>query len=619
MRALSSARAFWALWLAVFALKIVLAITLPLFGDEAWYWLESRHPDWAYSDLPGMTAWLIGLGVGLAGHSSLGVRWPFVAMAMLVPLLLRRSAARIGTSAGDADRVGMLALLLPLLGALGPLALPDVPLTLAAALCLDASLRLRERRDRGALIGLALGLALGASSHYRFAPLMLAGAVGWLLDPGCRARLRDPWLWVAVLAGCTAWIPLMMWNAAHASAGLAFQFADRHPWQWHGEGWRLWLAQAVVLSPLLMVALVAGLLQVWRAWRARQAGPWGLLLGSAALPLLAYGLLAFFADRERVSFHWMLQAWLPLLLVVPSVLARWSPAWRRLTWGVAAAGLLLVTGHAGVAGAPTWRAALADSMWYPDNFTGWTEIGEVVRRRIAAGAEPALVADNFMLGAQLAFAFGVPGVPTLDHPLNHKHGRALQLRLWGLEASLGRRGTPRWLIVEDSATPLRQRLRYYQALCDRDGGLASPESLAIDHGRKRFLIFDRQAAPVGECRLPALSWIDAPAADESVAGTFEVRGWAFKDGAGIERVEILLDGVAVAQADYGRPAPHVAPFWETSRDPAHPHVGFAATLEASNLTPGTHWLGLRLHGRDGSVETSMEQRLRIAPRPVDRD
>src|SRR5688572_8138332 len=122
-------RQFWALWLILLAAKAILAWHLPLFGDEAWYWLEGQHLAWAYSDLPGLTAWLARLGAETAGSSEFALRWPFLAMAMAVPLLLRATARRwFGPDAGD--RTGLLAMLLPLLGGLGFLALPDVPLTL---------------------------------------------------------------------------------------------------------------------------------------------------------------------------------------------------------------------------------------------------------------------------------------------------------------------------------------------------------------------------------------------------------------------------------------------------------------------------------------------------------
>ena len=65
-------RAFIVLWAAVTLLKLAVATRLPLFVDEAFYWQEGQHLAWAYSDLPGLTAWLIRLGVEVAGNSHFG-------------------------------------------------------------------------------------------------------------------------------------------------------------------------------------------------------------------------------------------------------------------------------------------------------------------------------------------------------------------------------------------------------------------------------------------------------------------------------------------------------------------------------------------------------------------
>ena len=90
-------------------------------------------------------------------------------------------------------------------------------------------------------------------------------------------------------------------------------------------------------------------------------------------------------------------------------------------------------------------------------------------------------------------------------------------------------------------------------------------------------------------------------------GAFDVAGWAFKDGVGLRGVEVLLDGRVVAQARYGEANAGVADYWRISIDPNHPRVYFRARIE--NASPGAHWLGLRLHGADGSVEDWSEQKL----------
>jgi hypothetical protein len=134
--------------------------------------------------------------------------------------------------------------------------------------------------------------------------------------------------------------------------------------------------------------------------------------------------------------------------------------------------------------------------------------------------------------------------------------------------------------------------------------------LNIDHGRQRFLLFafDAVSRP-GPCTTPAMAFIDAPAPSATVGRRFEVAGWAFKDGVGLRAVDVLLDGRIVAHARYGEANAGVADFWKTSTDPRHPHVYLRARIDAA--APGVHWLGLRLHGADGSVEDWAEQQVNV--------
>ena len=60
-------RAMFVIAFAVLCIaRLMLAATLSPFGDEAFYWQESRHLAWGYSDLPPLTAWLIRLGESVA-------------------------------------------------------------------------------------------------------------------------------------------------------------------------------------------------------------------------------------------------------------------------------------------------------------------------------------------------------------------------------------------------------------------------------------------------------------------------------------------------------------------------------------------------------------------------
>lgn len=224
----SAKRTFIALWAAATLVKCVLAVRLPLFVDEAFYWQEGRHLAWAYSDLPGLTAWLTRLGVEIGGEGPLGLRWPFLSIAALLPWWIV-AIARRETGPAHAWQAGMLAVLLPLLGTLGVLALPDVPLALATVLCLDAGSRLMRGTSWTAIALLAAGLIIGGLTHYRFIAVIGVGFVAMLMLPEGRRALRDMRVWLAVALGALAWLPLLLWNLDNADAGLRFQLVERHP------------------------------------------------------------------------------------------------------------------------------------------------------------------------------------------------------------------------------------------------------------------------------------------------------------------------------------------------------------------------------------------------------
>src|SRR3546814_5247552 len=74
------------------------------------------------------------------------------------------------------------------------------------------------------------------------------------------------------------------------------------------------------------------------------------------LVVLGFFVLGFFADIQRVSFHWPLPGYLALLPLLPVVLAGWAPWLRRITWAFAACGLVVVLGYYAAVSVPSLRA-----------------------------------------------------------------------------------------------------------------------------------------------------------------------------------------------------------------------------------------------------------------------
>jgi len=602
---------FLVLWVLVTTAKVLLASQLPLFVDEAFYWQEGQHLAMAYSDLPGLTAWLTRLGVEVAGDNRLGVRLPFLLMGAALPWMVASICTRwFGARRGW--RAGSLALLMPLSATLGILAVPDVPMAIAALLCLDAGARLLRGVGAGGALLLACGLLLGALSHYRFIGVIAVGFIALLALPEGRKMLRDPRVWIALSVGVAAWVPLLAWNLDNQDAGLKFQLVERHPWAFQWQGVLFLVIQPLLVTPLLFAAMVV---VAGKGVRHAQGGfhhlQWRYFALVGATSTLLIFLLGFFTDVERVSFHWPLPGYLALLVCVPALLSHWSRRWRRALWAVTSLGLLLAMGYYLFAASPALREHLAGSKYYPRNFAGWQQLAEGVRDELSEMPEDTqLLAGSFKVGAELGFRLNDPNIKVLPHALNDRHGRTAQLALWKL-ISDGSRSTPVLLVLAPGDQRYRDLLAHYHDVCELVGPLPPPRVVSLDHGFQRFLLFRLPAEKQpGACVTPAMAWVETPLAGQAVDGALEVSGWAFKDGVGLSRVELLLDGRSAGDARYGR-AFDVRPFWKISNDPQHPNTGFDARLDISGLKPGTHWLGLRLHGNDGSVETWAEQPFEI--------
>jgi hypothetical protein len=519
-------------------------------------------------------------------------------------------------------QVGGLCLLLPLLSINGALALPEPLLLMAAALCLHALLRL-QALGPNARLALALplfaellcGLALGAFSHYRFLAVLGAGAAALLWVPAARALLRDPRLWAVTALGASAWLPLLLFDLDGGSAGWRFQFVERHPWQFQSEALRVPLEQALVATPLAWVLMLAAIPSALRD-RARAPGP-ALLAAAAASLLLGLYVVGWFADRDRVSFHWPLVGQLALLPLLAMRLQRAGPRLVGATWALLALGAALTWALGFALASPAARSALAQHSGLADNFSGAAEAqAAVVKALSTLPPGTRLVADNFLLAAQLVQARGGDqSLGVMDHPANARHGRARQLALWGKDESgwISQPDPARLLLVEETALGLRERLPWQHALCERLPGLRALAELQVNAGAKRLLLFVQRPGERAGCDFPALAYLDAPADGAHLGRRFTLAGWAIQDRVGLASVQVLLDGRTVAQARIDIDAPGVRREWPQSTDPRHPQVGIEAVVEVPNGLQGDRRLGLRLTGVDGQVRELPLARVRISP------
>ena len=125
----------------------------------------------------------------------------------------------------------------------------------------------------------------------------------------------------------------------------------------------------------------------------------------------------------------------------------------------------------------------------------------------------------------------------------------------------------------------------------------------------RITVIAATAPPAGETTEPAAA-ATAPAAPaaEAPASASTATEAAVATAATVYKVVAGDSLWKIAEATYGGANEWLRSFLkDASRDPRMPNVQFTAQVDAGDVPAGRHWLGLRVTGGDGSVETWAEQ------------
>ncbi|MBU4460176.1 MAG: glycosyltransferase family 39 protein [Verrucomicrobia bacterium] len=343
-----------AMWLvaALTVFRLFYCTTLELAGDEAYYWLWSKHPDYGYySKGPGI-AWAIRAGTALLGDTALGIRSPAVLLSALSFGLLFVIARRL-YGARAAFWTVALGQTVPLFLS-GSLLMTIDPLSVFFWLAAAAAFLEAAETDRfAAWTATGLCVALGVLCKFtNLAELAsFAAVLAWV--PRWRPRFRSPGLWWMILLAAAGLVPPLLWNAHHGwvtARHLAERGAIDQPFRGDVKELLKFVgSQAAVLSPVYFAGLVGALAR--REWRGPRAETVRVLLGFIApLPLLYMGV----SLNGESEANWTA----PALALCPVYLAGSWLAWadvrparrRTLAWIVGVHAVLAVTLHAVFAG-----------------------------------------------------------------------------------------------------------------------------------------------------------------------------------------------------------------------------------------------------------------------------
>ncbi|MEO7168726.1 MAG: glycosyltransferase family 39 protein [Spartobacteria bacterium] len=402
---------------------LVYSTHLELVGDEAYYWLWSRHPDISYLDKGPMIAWLIWAGTALFGSTVFGVRFFAVLLAGGTGLAVLLLARRLFS-----DRVGfwavVIATVVPLFAVGASLMTIDTVYVFFWSWAALVFWRAKDgpRLSLWILAGVLVGL--GLLSKYTAALELISFALFCLWNRPSRVHLRRATFWSMVATALLFLLPAIVWNQQHhwpTSDWLLHRGALDQGGAGIHPGYLLAFLgeQAGVFSPLFFLGLLFLLFRPSRLGMAQPATAFAVAL---FLPL--FGLYLVLSIHYMGPPNWTAAAYIGGIILLA---AKWLElaATRRWARQLALAALLL---------AALETAILLETRWLHlppkvdplDRARGSRVLAaEVAQREKSSGAQ-FVIADNYMTAALLSFY--LPGqpetfVPRADRPLN-------QMELW---------------------------------------------------------------------------------------------------------------------------------------------------------------------------------------------
>lgn len=242
-------RRFLLLLGAVILFRVVLALLLPITGDEAYFVVWAKHLAGGYYDHPPAVSWLIAPFWNLFGNNALAVRLSSIALVPITMILAYDLMLRLGLDERRAYTTTLIFALQPLLW-LSFLITTDTPLYLSSIFFVYFVVRYIHTPGRMLMFGAVVAMMVAVQSKYFFVFLCLSYFVVTVL-----VNKRQVWqLFAAVTAGALVSGGIhLWWNAEHCYPTILFNFINRQQVNdhWPDTMISFWLMFLWIAIPLL--------------------------------------------------------------------------------------------------------------------------------------------------------------------------------------------------------------------------------------------------------------------------------------------------------------------------------------------------------------------------------
>jgi hypothetical protein len=241
--------------------KLAVAYFIPVFADEAYYYIWSLRPQLSYFDHPPLVSWLIALGhFFLPEGNPLSLRISFIIASFFTSLVWLRILKNQKFSTSAIESFLILLFLNPLLGPGSVVATPDVPLVLFWSLSYLAFTEIFSSKSKFALylnyafLGMSLGL--GFCSKYHIVLFVISGLIYLCFNQNYK-KLNFLGVFLTLLFGFLFSLPVLIWNMENDWASFAYQLKHgfgkiNYDWRWTMN---YYLGQIALMGPLVFFSL----------------------------------------------------------------------------------------------------------------------------------------------------------------------------------------------------------------------------------------------------------------------------------------------------------------------------------------------------------------------------
>jgi 4-amino-4-deoxy-L-arabinose transferase-like glycosyltransferase len=321
---------FLKIWWIALAVKVVLAIFLPLSNDEAYYWVWGHHPHLSYFDHPPMIGWLFAVGTIFENFFN-AARLPGVLLAHLTLLIWNQILKPYLDEASLAFWL-IFVLFSPFLGIGSLIMTPDIPLVFFWSLSIWMLLKTIETHETKWYLALGAALGLGFCSKYMIV-LFVPAALLWLAWSGTWRKISLPKTLLTIVTGLVFCAPVLYWNWQNEWASFAFQIHHGLGNEKYRQTWPLeyLLAQIGLIFPTVL----------WYAVKRPKNKDLRLLVCFGWFPIAFFLYTSF---KARVEANWPIMAY-PALLSLAVINAK-DRVWLKTTIGIWIVALAIVLSEA---------------------------------------------------------------------------------------------------------------------------------------------------------------------------------------------------------------------------------------------------------------------------------